>query len=432
MSRVMMDICEEHLDEASFLWTQWERALVAPDYDLSDTAELEERLLAHLDGLVEGGNPVAEALLRPSLESEEVTRVSSAAFALLASAGMEKCQALLRDASPDQRTSIQRALELCAGRELGESLLPLLKADDPDLLATVLEVLVVREEASDTMLADFLTHENARIRTAALKGLRALPRSNPRNLLSQALTSPIPALRDAAIEAGLVAGVRDAWTVCRKVLAARDDHGREPMVLWAMGCEEKEVELLVELLQEPRLRANALWALGFSGWAVAADACLAWLADDAVARLAGEAFSAITGLRLEDQYVLPEQEPPEEPIPLEQEDLDANLVPRAEDALPRPNPEAITEWWREARGRFERRTRYLMGYPFHSEVLMTALERGSMRRRHVHARELAIRSRRTCHVPTRLLTRQQRAGLERAKGASTRTSAFPFARLLSV
>jgi uncharacterized protein (TIGR02270 family) len=428
----MMDICEEHLDESSYLWTQWERALVAPDYDLSDTAELEERLLAHLDGLVEGGNPVAETLLRPALEAEEETRVASAAFALVANAGKEECQALLRDASPERRTSIQRALELCMGRELGASLLPLLKADDPALVATALEVLMVRQEVPDTMLADLLAHENARVRTAALKGLRALPRNSPRNMLSQALASPVSALRDAAIEAGLVAGVRDAWTVCRMAIEAHDEHGREPMVLWAMGCEEKDVELLVDLLQEPRLRANALWALGFSGWAAAADACLAWLADDAVARLAGEAFSAITGLRLEDSYVLPEQEPPEEPIPLEQEDLDADLVPRPEDALPRPNPEAITEWWRGARGRFERRTRYLMGHPFQGEVLLAALERGSMRRRHVHARELAIRSRGTCHISTRLLTRQQRAGLDRAQGVSMRISAFPFARLLSV
>lgn len=251
-------------------------------------------------------------------------------------------------------------------------------------------------------------------------------------MLSQALNSSIPTLRDAAIEAGLATGVRDAWTVCRKAIEARDAHGGEPMVLWAMGCEEDDIELLVELLQEPRLRPDALWALGFSGRAAAADACLTWMADDAVARLAGEAFGAITGLCLEGQYVLPEREPPEEPIPLEQEDLDADLVPRPEDALARPDPETIAGWWKEARGRFERRTRYLMGHPFQGEVLMAALERGSMRRRHVHARELAIRSRRTCHVPARAFTRQQRAGLNRARGASTPLSAFPFVRLLSV
>jgi uncharacterized protein (TIGR02270 family) len=428
----MMDVCEEHLDEASYLWTQWEGALVAPDYDLSDTAELEERLLAHLDGLIEGGNPVTEALLQPSLKSEEATRVSSAAFALLASAGKEERQAMLRDASPDQRISIQRALELREDRDLGEALLPLLKADNTDLVATVLEVLVARQEAPDTMLADFLTHDNAHVRTAALKGLRALPRSSPRNMLSQALNSSLPALRDAAIEAGLAAGVRDAWTVCRKAIEARDAHGREPMVLWAMGCGEDDVELLVELLQEPRLRPDALWALGFSGRVAAADACLPWMADDTVARLAGEAFGAITGLLLEGQYVLPEREPPEEPISLEQEDLDADLVPRPEDALARPYPETIAGWWKEARGRFERGTRYLMGHPFQGEALMAALERGSMRRRHVHARELAIRSRRTCHVPARAFIRQQRAGLDRAKAASTHISTFPFARLLSV
>ena len=37
MSHVMMDVIEEHLDEAVWLWGMRGRALVAPDYDLSDT-----------------------------------------------------------------------------------------------------------------------------------------------------------------------------------------------------------------------------------------------------------------------------------------------------------------------------------------------------------------------------------------------------------
>ena len=76
-------IYEEHLDEAAFLWEQWERSLGSSRHVLSEVAEEEERLRAHLDGLVLGGRAVAEELLVLALESDEGPRVTAAAFALL-------------------------------------------------------------------------------------------------------------------------------------------------------------------------------------------------------------------------------------------------------------------------------------------------------------------------------------------------------------
>ena len=81
MTTLRMDIFEEHFSEAAFLQSQWERALRGPHYNLEETAQLEERLLAHLDGLVLGGELVREALLRPALEGEDPWEVFCAAFA---------------------------------------------------------------------------------------------------------------------------------------------------------------------------------------------------------------------------------------------------------------------------------------------------------------------------------------------------------------
>ena len=65
---VLREVAEEHLDEAGFLWTQWERALVSPDYSASEVADgPEERLAAHLEGLALGGREVAERLLASKL-----------------------------------------------------------------------------------------------------------------------------------------------------------------------------------------------------------------------------------------------------------------------------------------------------------------------------------------------------------------------------
>ena len=69
---ILWDILEEHLNEAAFLWGQWERSLRSPRYVLREVMDgPEERLLAHVEGLCEGGLPVVERLLLPALQEEE-------------------------------------------------------------------------------------------------------------------------------------------------------------------------------------------------------------------------------------------------------------------------------------------------------------------------------------------------------------------------
>ena len=62
------DVVEEHLDDAEFLWSQWERSLVSPHHTLAEVATREEeRLLANVDGLVAGGASVRARLVVPAL-----------------------------------------------------------------------------------------------------------------------------------------------------------------------------------------------------------------------------------------------------------------------------------------------------------------------------------------------------------------------------
>ena len=49
---ILLDIVEEHLEEADFLWSQRQSALADRGSTLHRLAELEERLLTHLEGLV--------------------------------------------------------------------------------------------------------------------------------------------------------------------------------------------------------------------------------------------------------------------------------------------------------------------------------------------------------------------------------------------
>jgi uncharacterized protein (TIGR02270 family) len=430
---MLMDVLEEHMDEAAFQWLLWERALLAPNYNLLETVELEERMLAHLDGLLEGGAPSVEMLLKPALDSKESIRVSAASFALLAggAVGWETVLAKLQTDPTSQHAAIQRALELSENQQLSDWLLPLLKTADPALQATALEALVFRGEAPSELPRSILVSDEPRLKMALLSGGAPLPVNIRRELALQSLASPHAGVRDAALEAGLLCGLRISWNACRQIVESGHPDSREAMILLALGGEEKDAMLLVEHLERPELRAQALWALGISGQLLSAEACLEYMSDAELGPLAGEAFSVITGLQLQGPYVLPaETHDQEEPVPLEEENLDDNLDPRPEDFLPRPNALAIADWWKKNQGSFQRRIRYLNGRPCDAEALLEALRHGPMRRRHVVARELAIRTRGSCLVPVRALTRRQRVAMERAAAMHEGISMLPLARTL--
>ncbi len=221
--------------------------------------------------------------------------------------------------------------------------------------------------------------------------------------------------------------------MCRKVAEEGGAGRRLALTVMALGGDERDVEWLVGLLRQEALQADVLWALGFSGHALAADACLELMGgEDMTAALAGEAFSAITGLKWEGEYRKPSREEEDALIPLEEEELDADLVPGPEASLAVPVRETVVRWWEKARKNFERGTRYLRGNKLDAGGLLEALRREPMRRRPALALELAIRSRGAHLLQTRAFTRRQRAELSAVLDKRVTVSMSPFSKLFGV
>jgi uncharacterized protein (TIGR02270 family) len=432
MEPVMMDILEEHLDEAAFLSTQWERALVSSRYGLEDTAELEERLFAHVDGLVVGGETAVSELLLPGLETDEPERIFASALALLESPGqreLDETLAVFDAGDAVQRMGLGRAMEL-SGREGLEAVLrKRLTAEDSALRLQAFQTLALRGEVPPETRTEWLYREDAGQVVAALRVPRALSRELGQTVLPQLLVDPRPGVREAAILAGLVSGVRGAWKACRKVAEEGGSGRRQCLVALALGGEAQDAEWLAGMLAQPALRADVLWALGFTGQVVAAEACLEWMGDGKLGALAAEAFSAITGLKLEGPYRVALEEQGDALVPLEQEDLEAELIPSPEADLAVPVREAVVGWWQQARKNFERGARYMRGTKLDAGGLLDALGSEPMRRRAVLALELAIRSRGAQVLQVRAFTRRQRAELEAARAAVASVSMSPFTKL---
>ena len=149
--------------------------------------------------------------------------------------------------------------------DLGARLLSLLKLEDTDLQAQVLEALAFRQEAPPEVLARFFIHEEPQARRVALRAIPVLSEDSTRRLLPALLDSAHPGIRAAAMEAGVASGVRLAWDACRKAVRSGQADSAEALVLLACGGDDADTALLVELLKSVELRPQVLWALGFNG-----------------------------------------------------------------------------------------------------------------------------------------------------------------------
>ncbi|WP_434349032.1 TIGR02270 family protein [Myxococcus virescens] len=431
MPTLRIDVIEEHFSEAAFLYSQWERALRGTNYNLEETAQLEERLLAHLDGLVLGGEPVAEALLSPALDGGEPGEVFCSVFASIAEsppAALEVALALAPVAPPEVLASLRRALELSGRTGLDASLVPLLKAPEASVQALALEVLSFRGAVPRGVALELLDQADGRVVAAAMRGLGTLERDIGHRELRRLLDDNRPQVRLAAIETGLLSGIRAAWDACRQEAQGCGEGASPARVLQAICGDDEDVERLVALMVNDVVRADIVWALGFTGRVAAVEACLELMGHvPSVARLAGEAFSAITGLVLKDTYAVELEEGDSLP-PLEEDDLDADLSSKEEDNLPVPARAAVADWWQRARQDYSRSGRYLGGKPFSGAALLDALARGPMRRRHVHARELALRTQGMHDVQTRAFTARQSAELAGAQRVREHLSTRPLKR----
>ncbi|RKH17804.1 TIGR02270 family protein [Corallococcus sp. CA047B] len=413
LTDIQRNVCARHLDEAAFLWTQWESSLDSPVLTLGELHDVDERrLLAHLDALVLGGDGVRKELITPALASGDPELVTVAALVLLAmppedASALREVMDALVEGGPDLRPCLQRALQLRAEPAWVPAVQTLLQQDDPALVATALEVLAFWDADAGPALPSLLAHPAPEVTAAALRAARVAPGRVMSAPVIRALDSSHSEVRDEALITGSALGLEPAFTECRQLASHSNAHSRTAMLLLAMGGEAVNVRLLLEQLGRPGAKADALWALGFSGRREAAEACLELLDTAELDGLAAEAFRAITGLPLEGVFLRPEPE--------DDEDAPRPHAP----ALPRADSDRVRRWWQEAEHRLKPQGRYLLGQPLGGAWLLESFELVPLRRRHAMALEVALRGRGAFPIQTRASTHLQRAQL-RAAVASAR------------
>lgn len=424
---VVWDIVEEHLDEAEFGFERFEQMLDHPLLTLDDlTRSVEERWLAHLDALLIAGDPAVEKLLGPQLAAageQDAARAGAAALALtLARKHLHLTAGLSHPLSAVRRATL-RGCELAGSVWLQPWALDRFREGREVVLTCVAD----RLEPTDLLKGMQSGDPEIASDALAAASRRELGPFGP--IATALLEHEHAGVRDAALLAGLIWGLPNAWPRCQQAALDVSSPSALAMQLYAALGGHAQATRLAELLDSPQRRHDALFALSFSGDVKLVPELLPRLrsADALEAKLAAQAIAGITGLDLrDDQYALPietgdaaDLDEAAEALPALDEDEELELPP--EDALPRPDAAAILEYWRRESARFDPAQRYFAGQPLTVPGVLDYLERGSLRLRHGLARMLAIRTGGAARLDTRALVGRQRTRIEELRALGLRS-----------
>lgn len=387
------DLHEQCVTEASFLWILRSVAIQQPHYAIEDIQELEQRIESWLDGLMAPlyeGWSACEAALELE-EPGEVFTTTVIAFRSREMANIKKavevglsndeCIKGLISALgwlPDHLASpwIERFL---SGKGMDHKYLGLaacsIRRQDPgEILTTILQ----RE--------DCLQDEKLYARAVRLIG--ELRRQDLLPALSAAIKSDSDEINFWAIWSAIMLGNKHVVTQLEPyVFEAGPNHESALQLAFRVLPIEKARGWISKMAKNDELGRSVIKATGILGDPHAVNWLIAKMAEPEFTRLAGEAFSMITGLDLEQNQLSMEPLGDVLEIP---EDSDENLLMDEDENLPWPAVREVAAIWRANGKNFIIGQRYFMGRPITAELLNNKLATGFQRQRHAAAMELAL------------------------------------------
>jgi uncharacterized protein (TIGR02270 family) len=364
-----IDLYREHVDEASFLYDQRQAYLVDREVDWPELHQWEERLEAHLDALVVGGDCAADVCLRQSAEGEAGTLCT--AIRVLARQSRKAQVFSILEALGEPEQPIVRAAAEALCREA-----PAAWRDD------LARALLESQQQSTRILAKVIGYRRFPLEDALRAKLESTP-SVGRAELAWALgrvgtTASVAALRplvadddEAVREASAIALLRlgdDRLLTVAEHAAASQPWARLVLV---MAGKASALPFLLEAIRTQPIDPQTILSLGLLGDLSAVPPLLELLGRQALSESAAVALNTLTGAELHEVAFVPEQIDRDELLDDERDAYDRDGTLPTQGSRPYGNHErrplldqdAWRSWLTENRGRFDRHQRWRMGRP---------------------------------------------------------------------
>jgi uncharacterized protein (TIGR02270 family) len=374
-----VDLYEEHLDEASFLWEQCRALRLQPDLPWSDVGAFEERLEAHLDALMVGDALALDVCRRRAAEGEAGELY--AAFSIFCRyADPSTFGSMLRGVDfeqPERARAIGDALKLELPDAWREHVVRAVGSSPASLLSTLASVIAYRRLPQSDAIVALLPGTPAGQQVDLLWAIGRTRPAQAMQAIRPLLRSADTTLRDAALHAGL--RVQDPESRAA-VLALR---GAESSPLLVGLCGDRSA--VAGLAAASRMAAApvpVVVALGLLGDPASVRGLVDLLSVPALAKSAAEALYMITGAELVSDVPVPDEMDDDEMFEDELAEFrKTGKRPGRGDGSPyvtivralSTDPAAWDAWLQANASRFRGDRRYRLGREYDPRVLLDCL-----------------------------------------------------------
>lgn len=373
------DIIQEHFKELAFLWGQRESALRSPAYTMRELAMLEERIEAHVQGLLVAGVDLIP-VVEEGLTSDDPATSFAAAYALLRLENETATLAVIQAFSAAHGTQMHglgQALSHARLEQILPSLPFLFFSSAAPTVAAAADVLAWHEALPPPgmTIEHLLQDEDPAVRETGWRVVAnsALP-VDPK-LYAAAMRDEDVNVRRSAILAAAWNAVPGSLLLARQLAEAPKTDNLYAMELLGILGGPEDVQRMTSIAKAKELGPGRFKVLGCFGHPALVELLLAELAnpDPKDASAAGAAFSKITGQNIDSKTrVKAQPEDGEQPDEFEAEFLEDVTLPSGE--LARTH-------WDKAKAQFGRATRVCKGFDLSRGAAPEALARLDMESR---------------------------------------------------
>jgi uncharacterized protein (TIGR02270 family) len=390
---VIPHIIDQHAEEAAFLWLLRNRAVHAPHYNLKDLTKLDNRVEAHIDGLRIAGDYGWEVSINNLEMAKEAGETFVAATLALEGKRIDRINAVYQyvEATPSTVNGLLSALGWVEPSHLQGKVSELLASQSTLWRRVGLAACAIHRVNPGQFLDRAVTDEDTQLRARALKAAGELGRVDLKPLLVEQTHDPNPTINFWAAWAAVLLGDKGkASQVLQNHIVEGSKFTLKALHIICRVLDLQHVRDLLKVLvaSEVRLR-EAIIGAGISGDPLYVPWLIKQMATPEQAKIAGEAFSFITGVDIAYDD-LEGQIPPDFSAGLTEDPNDEAVAMDPDEDLPFPDQQLIEQWWQKHQASFKVNNRYLLGKPIDITQCQAVLKSGKQRQRQAAALELKL------------------------------------------
>lgn len=394
-------ICEQFFTDAAFLWLLRSNAVNQPHYNQADLKELEIRIDANLDGLMNSFELAWDIALK-ELEYEQAGECFAATIVAFRSRDMVKIKHIVNHGFINEETfdGLVSALAWLPKYLVNDWLQKFLYSKDLNHKHLAITLCSLQRKKPGDMMQELLSREDCIAHTAllsrTLRLIGELKLYSFSNTVKQWLNHENESVSFWANWTLLLLGetkfINNLFTVINE--GSQYQHQSIQIAFKILPVEQARLWIST-LAQNPAHIRAVIKASGVLGDPHA----IPWLIDKMkvidTAKIAAEAFEMITGLDLV-RYQLSLDTPADITVVPNDDESDDNVELDDDEHLPFPNVSKISHMWLTHRAKYKSGSRYLLGTEVvqDSSVVSAKLDQyitqGRQRQRHSAALSLAI------------------------------------------